>query len=71
MAETPEGLLTVSDAFVVDAAGSYEQPALQGDLPNQPQLYQVVEWASEYRGNVLEDKPAKRWVSREKEQMGK
>jgi hypothetical protein len=64
VAETPEGELTLTDSFVTGTSGEYERPTLEDGLPHNPQVYQAIEWASQYAGNALDRKDPRRWVCR-------
>lgn len=65
IAETPDRKLNLSETYVLDTAtGDLERIALSGDIPAEPLWYEDAEWAAEYPGNVLEEKPEKRWVLR-------
>ena len=64
--ETPDQKLVVSDTFVTDGVtGEPKQLTQLAGLPaslSSPTSFQEIEWAAEYPGNELEDKPAVRWV---------
>jgi hypothetical protein len=73
VAETPEGLLDLSDAFIVDAhaqssgdrgggGGAFERAPADDGIPAGPARYQEAEWGSSYSGNVLDGSAPKRWV---------
>lgn len=62
--ETTDQKLVIVDAFVTDDVtgaptrlSTAPPPSLEG-----PTSFQEVEWAAEYPGNDLEDRPAARWV---------
>lgn len=68
VAESPDGALDLSDVYWVPLGGDEgepkaERPECVGDIPAGPRHYQSVEVGPEFLGNVLDDKPGKRWVS--------
>jgi len=62
--ETPDQKLVLSDVFVTDElTGAPKQ--VSSTLPagmDVPTTFHEIEWAAEYPGNDLEDKPPVRWV---------
>jgi len=65
VADTPDGQLNLSETFVIeDATGKLERASTSGDIPADTQFYHDAEWAGEYPGNILHDKPEKRWVTK-------
>ena len=62
--ETPDQKLVLADVFVTDDLTG--QPKQLSTAPpaalDCPTSFHEIEWAAEYPGNDLEDKPAVRWV---------
>jgi hypothetical protein len=60
VAETAEGLLNLSDAFLYEASTDLYSRVVAGDgVPAQPALYQVIPWDMEHSGDTLKFKDPK------------
>ena len=62
--ETADEKLVIADAFVTDElTGAPTQLSSAPPVSMEgPTSFQEIEWAAEYPGNDLEDRPASRWV---------
>ena len=61
--QTPDGALALAETFIVDTAtGASERPTTIGSIPSEPMFFQPAEMATDYPGNVFEDKEEKRTV---------
>lgn len=60
VAETAEGLLNLSDAFLYESSTDLYSRVVAGEgVPAQPALYQVIPWDLEHSGDVLKFKDPK------------
>jgi hypothetical protein len=62
--ELPDQRLDLNDILVIDDVTQESKPVEWSKKPSAitPRIYQEVEWASEFPGNDLEDKPPMTWV---------